>query len=155
MLAGEAMRGALAEIEPDLARERLTAGAGEGKGRIVMATVQGDVHDIGKNLVALMLRNHGYEVFDLGKDVPAEAIIEAVRSHSPDIIGLSALMTTTLAAMRDTIAAVRAAGVGDVKFMVGGAAVTEHFAKEAGADGFSADAVAAVKLAGRLMEGGA
>ncbi len=152
MLAGEAMRRALEEIEPDLSRER-AADAGTAKGRIVVATVAGDVHDIGKNLVTLMLRNHGYEVFDLGKDVPADAVIEAARTHNPHIIGLSALMTTTLAAMRDTIKAVREAGVTNAKFMVGGAAVTEHFAAEAGADGYSPDAVAAVKLAGDLMEG--
>ncbi|MCC8189708.1 MAG: cobalamin-dependent protein, partial [Planctomycetes bacterium] len=151
MLAGEAMRLALAEVEPDLAAERQGGGEQESRGRIVMATVKGDVHDIGKNLVSLMLRNHGYEVIDLGKDVPPETVIQAIREYSPGVVGLSALMTTTLAAMRETIEAVRAAGLG-VKFMVGGAAVTEHFAAEAGADGYSADAVAAVKLAGELLE---
>ncbi len=153
MLAGEAMRKALEEIEPDLARERVGAGPVETKGRVIMATVEGDVHDIGKNLVTLMLRNHGFDVVDLGKDVAAEAVIAAAREHRPDIIGLSALMTTTLAAMEKTITAVRAAGI-SVRFMVGGAAVTEHFAAAAGADGFAPDAVAAVKLAGELLEGG-
>lgn len=151
MLAGEAMRLALAEVEPDLERERGGAEAGEAKGRIVMATVKGDVHDIGKNLVTLMLRNHGYEVVDLGKDVSAEQVIEAVRVHHADVVGLSALMTTTLAAMKATIQAARNAGV-TVKFMVGGAAVTEHFATEVGADGFAPDAVSAVKLAADLIK---
>ncbi|MDR1745405.1 MAG: homocysteine S-methyltransferase family protein, partial [Planctomycetota bacterium] len=99
MLSGEAMRLALAGIEPDLAKERTASGPSRAKGKIVIATVEGDVHDIGKNLVALMLRNHGYEVFDLGKDVSSESVIQAAREHRPDIIGLSALMTTTLAAM--------------------------------------------------------
>ncbi len=150
MLAGEAMRLALAEIEPDLARERSAGTGGGGRGRVVMATVKGDVHDIGKNLVALMLRNHGFEVFDLGKDVPAEEIVKAAREQRADLVGLSALMTTTLSAMRAAIQAVREAGIG-AGVMVGGAAVTGHFAREAGADGYAADAVAAVKLAGELL----
>jgi 5-methyltetrahydrofolate--homocysteine methyltransferase len=151
MLAGEAMRLSLAELEPDLAKDR-GAAAAESKGRIVFATVEGDVHDIGKNLVVLMLRNHGFDVVDLGKDVPPAAVIDAVETHKPDIVGLSALMTTTLAAMQKTIKTVRESGAGaKVKFMVGGAAVTEHFANEAGADGYSPDAVSAVKLAGELI----
>ncbi len=150
MLAGEAMRLALAELEPDLAKTR-GAGAGPPRGKILVATVEGDVHDIGKNLVTLMLRNHGFEVIDLGKDVSPAAIVAAMKEHRPDIVGLSALMTTTLAAMQRTIAAVRDAGYGAAKFMVGGAAVTEHFAKEAGADGYSPDAVSAVRLAADLI----
>ncbi len=154
MLSGEAMRKALAELEPDLERERASAakslGNVPGKGRIVMATVKGDVHDIGKNLVTLMLKNHGYEVFDLGKDIPAAAVAAAARERKADIVGLSALMTTTLKAMRETVAEIRASGL-EVKVMVGGAAVTEHFAMEAGADGYAPDAVAAVKLAADLM----
>lgn len=149
MLAGEAMRLALQVVEPELAKERTAA---SDRGRIIMATVKGDVHDIGKNLVALMLRNHGFTVHDLGKDVPAEAVIRAAAEQKADIVGLSALMTTTLAAMRQTIQTARAAGV-TAKFMVGGAAVTEHFAAEIGADGYSADAVSAVKLANDLMAG--
>ena len=153
MLAGEAMRLALGEIEPDLAQERRASGSiGEAKGRIIMATVKGDVHDIGKNLVSLMLRNHGYEVFDVGKDVSAEEIIAAAKENRADIVGLSALMTTTLEAMKKTILAVREAGV-TARVMVGGAAVTEHFAAEIGADGYAPDAVTAVKLAGDLMVG--
>jgi 5-methyltetrahydrofolate--homocysteine methyltransferase len=151
MLAGEAMRLALAEIEPDLARGRKTGDDADPRGRIVMATVKGDVHDIGKNLVSLMLRNHGFEVFDLGKDVPAAEIIREARERRADIVGLSALMTTTLAAMRETIRRLREAGLA-VKIMIGGAAVTENFAAEAGADGHSRDAVSAVRLAGALLE---
>ncbi len=149
MLAGEAMRKALDAIEPELAAERAAGADSSCKGKIVMATVKGDVHDIGKNLVTLMLRNHGFDVLDLGKDVSSEQVIQAIDKEKPQVVGLSALMTTTLAAMRDTISAVRGAGK-QVKFMVGGAAVTEHFAHEAGADGYAADAVAAVKLAGEL-----
>lgn len=151
MLSGEAMRLALAEIEPDLARERVESGGGsESSGRVVVATVAGDVHDIGKNLVTLMLRNHGFDVEDLGKDVPVLDVVKAVQEKKPEILGLSALMTTTLASMRETIQAVRTAGI-QIKVMVGGAAVTEHFAQEIGADGYSEDAVSAVKLATRLM----
>ncbi len=151
MLAGEAMRLALAAIEADLSRERQSGAAdAQTHGRIVMATVKGDVHDIGKNLVTLMLRNHGFEVFDLGKDVPASEVIRAAKENRADIVGLSALMTTTLGAMRSTIEAARSELPG-VKFMVGGAAVTPHFAREAGADGFAPDAVLAVKLAEELM----
>ncbi len=151
MLAGEAMRLALAGIEPDLAAERRAGAGGGGRGRVVIATVKGDVHDIGKNLVALMLRNHGFEVFDLGKDVPAGDIARAAREREASLVGLSALMTTTLSAMREAIRAVRDDGfAGGV--MVGGAAVTEHFAREAGADGYAPDAVSAVKLAGELLE---
>ncbi len=149
MLSGEAMRLALAEIEPDLKRDR-PADAGNGKGRIVMATVHGDVHDIGKNLVTLMLRNHGFVVEDIGKDVPAEAVVAAAREHGAGVVGLSALMTTTLASMKKTIELLRK-DLPTIRIMVGGAAVTEHFAEEAGADGFSSDAVGAVKLAARLF----
>lgn len=150
MLAGEAMRLALAEIEGDLSAERLESGPVASRGVVVMATVAGDVHDIGKNLVTLMLRNHGFVVEDLGKDVAAEAVVRAVEEYRPDVLGLSALMTTTLASMRETIARVRGA-CGGVKVMVGGAAVTEHFAKEVGADGYGPDAVSAVKLVDTLM----
>ncbi|MCD7895547.1 MAG: homocysteine S-methyltransferase family protein [Planctomycetaceae bacterium] len=149
MLSGEAMRLALAEIEPDLKRDRPEE-SGSGKGRIVMATVHGDVHDIGKNLVTLMLRNHGFVVEDIGKDVPAEAVVAAAREYGAGVVGLSALMTTTLASMKKTIGQIRK-DLPSVKIMVGGAAVTEHFAEEAGADGFSSDAVGAVRLAARLL----
>ncbi len=149
MLAGEAMRRALEVAEPALIAER-AGQATEQKGSIVIATVKGDVHDIGKNLVALMLRNHGFSVTDLGKDVASADIIEAARERKADIVGLSALMTTTLEAMRETITALRAAGTG-VKVMVGGAAVTESYAREIGADGFGPDAVSAVKLAEHLL----
>ena len=154
MLAGEAMRLALAELEPDLARAGEAGNGGTAaRGRVIMATVNGDVHDIGKNLVCLMLRNRGFEVFDLGKNVQASAIVSAAQERRADIVGLSALMTTTLAAMRETIGAIRDASL-PVKVMVGGAAVTRHFAAEVGADGYSADAASAARLAGELLEKG-
>ena len=114
-----------------------------------MATVEGDIHDIGKNIVCLMLKNHGYEVHDLGKDVPAARIVdEAVRAGAK-VIGLSALMTTTMVRMADTVRLVRERGL-DIKVMIGGAVVTEAFAASIGAHGFSRDAVSAVRLAGEL-----
>ena len=117
---------------------------------VVIATVQGDVHDIGKNLVALMLRNYGYRVIDLGKDVPAERILQVASAESAAVIGLSALMTTTMMRMKDVIGeAARLQYQG--KIIVGGAAVTENFAQEIGADGYSEDAAGCVRLVDRLL----
>ena len=116
---------------------------------VVMATVEGDVHDIGKNIVNLMLRNHGFDVVDLGKNVPATAIVDAASLHGAVVIGLSALMTTTMVRMRDTIDMVREQGLG-CKVMIGGAVITEDFAQSIGADGYATDAVAAVRVAERL-----
>lgn len=117
---------------------------------IVIATVEGDIHDIGKNLVALMLKNYGYPVYDLGKDVPAEEIIEAAREKNASVIALSALMTTTMMKMKETIALRDELGL-DVKVIIGGAVTTQNFADEIGADGWSADAAEAVKLVKRLL----
>lgn len=152
MLAGEAMRLAMEVAEPALEKAR----AGEarvGRGTIIFATVKGDVHDIGKNLVVLMLRNHGFNVVDLGKDVSPERIIKEALKPEVRVVGLSALMTTTLAAMKDAVAAIKAAGL-KAHIMVGGAAVTEGYAREIGANGFSTDAVSAVKLAEKLASDG-
>ncbi len=118
---------------------------------IVIATVEGDIHDIGKNLVAMMLRNHGFEVHDLGKDVPASKIIGAAREYNAKIIVLSALMTTTMMRMKDTVK-LRDKEKLDVKIMIGGAVTTESFAREIGADGYSGDAADAVRLAKELLE---
>ncbi|MBD3320699.1 MAG: 5-methyltetrahydrofolate--homocysteine methyltransferase [Chitinivibrionales bacterium] len=118
--------------------------------RVLLATVQGDIHDIGKNIVALMLKNYSFDVVDLGKDVSAEDIIRAARRHNAAIIGLSALMTTTMVEMKRIIELARARGLADVKFMIGGAVVDQHYADEIGAHGYAGDAMEAVRLAGRL-----
>ena len=117
---------------------------------VVIATVEGDIHDIGKNLVALMLKNYGFRVIDLGKDVPKEDIIRAAKEHNAKIIALSALMTTTMQRMREVIAYARVEKV-DAKIMIGGAVITQDYADEIGADGYSSDAAEAVKLARRLI----
>ncbi|MHC1752656.1 homocysteine S-methyltransferase family protein [Humidesulfovibrio sp.] len=143
--SAEAMQAGFARLEPLL----LASGRAEKKTPIVMATVEGDIHDIGKNIVCLMLKNHGFEVFDLGKDVPAGQIVDEAERVGAKVIGLSALMTTTMVRMEDTVRLVRERGL-DMKVMIGGAVVTEAFAQSIGADGFSRDAVAAVKLASEL-----
>ncbi|MBQ9140380.1 MAG: homocysteine S-methyltransferase family protein [Lachnospiraceae bacterium] len=117
---------------------------------VVIATVEGDIHDIGKNLVALMLKNYGFEVVDLGKDVPKETIIQAAKEHNADIIALSALMTTTMQRMRDVVELVKAEGL-TTKVMIGGAVTTPEYAVEISADGYSKDAAEAVKVAKRLL----
>jgi 5-methyltetrahydrofolate--homocysteine methyltransferase len=119
---------------------------------IVLGTVQGDLHDIGKNLVAAMLEGGGFEVTDLGVDVPPEEFIAAVKKRPVQIVGLSALLTTTMPAMKTTIEAIRAAGIRDqIKIMVGGAPITKTYAESIGADGYSETAAASVDLARRLM----
>ena len=117
---------------------------------VIIATVEGDIHDIGKNLVALMLKNYGFQVVDLGKDVPKEKIIEAAKAHNAAIIALSALMTTTMKQMEAVIQYAKEQNV-TAKIMVGGAVITKEYADEIGADGYSKDAAEAVKLAGRLI----
>ena len=117
----------------------------------MIATVEHDIHDIGKNLVALMLRNYGYKVIDLGKDVPAETIIEAAIREDADIIGLSALMTTTMMEMKKVIALAKEKKV-RAQIIIGGAVITQGFADEIGADGYSEDAQAAVELVSRLLK---
>lgn len=146
MLAAEAMERAFAHLEPLIKTE-----AAKRAKTVLIATVKGDVHDIGKNIVALMLRNHGYRTIDLGKDVACELILTTAREHAVDMIMLSALMTTTMPGMAEVIAGVRAAQLA-AKVIVGGAVVTEAYAREIGADGYARDAVGAVKLAGRLIK---
>lgn len=147
LIAGaEAMKLSIEVLEPLMLKEQ----SGEDMPVIVIATVEGDIHDIGKNLVALMLKNYGFKVIDLGKDVPKEKIIEAAKEHHASIIALSALMTTTMKQMEAVIAYAREQGV-TAKVMVGGAVITEEYAEEIGADGYSKDAAEAVKLAGRLL----
>ncbi len=120
-------------------------------GHVVLGTVQGDLHDIGKNLVAAMLEGGGFEVTDLGVDVPPQKFVAAVQQHKPQIVGLSALLTTTLPAMKAAILAMRSAGVGEeVKIMVGGAPVTRQYADSIGADGYGENAASSVELARQL-----
>jgi 5-methyltetrahydrofolate--homocysteine methyltransferase len=120
-------------------------------GKVVFATVQGDLHDIGKNLVIMMLEGAGFQVIDLGIDVPPEAIVEAIRNNNPSLLGLSALLTTTMPMVRTTIDAVTESGLRDqVKIMVGGAPLDQDFADEIGADGYAPDASAATHLAKSL-----
>ncbi len=128
-----------------------TGGGRESMPSIVIATVEGDIHDIGKNLVALMLRNYGYRVIDLGKDVPASRIVETAREEDASIIALSALMTTTMMRMEDTVKLRDEQGL-DAKVIIGGAVTTQSFAKEIGADGYSKDAADAVKLVKSLLD---
>lgn len=144
--SANAMKVAIAYLEPLIEKSE----DGEEMASIVIATVEGDVHDIGKNLVALMLRNYGYNVTDLGKDVPAETIIQAAIDKHAQIVGLSALMTTTMMRMKEVVELAKEKGY-EGKIIIGGAAVTESFAEEIGADGYSTDAADCVKLVGRLL----
>lgn len=145
--SAEAMKTAIDYLEPYLQQNKKQ----EKIGTIVMATVEGDIHDIGKNLVILMLRNYGFHVIDLGKDVPAREIIKSAKENKAQIIALSALMTTTMMQMKTVVELVKKENL-SVKIMIGGAVITENFAKEIGADGYSKDAKEAVELAKRLME---
>lgn len=144
--SAEALQNAFAVLRPLLQQ----GGARPGPA-VVMATVQGDIHDIGKNIVCLILRNHGFEVTDLGKDVPAGRIVDEAERLGARIIGLSALMTTTMVRMEDTVRLVRERGL-NIRVMLGGAVVTQSFADAIGADGYASDAIAAVRLAQRLIE---
>ena len=121
-------------------------GEGPGKGRIVLATVNGDVHDISKNIVRVILENYGFEVIDLGRDVPVEAVVDAVRDKDVHLVGLSALMTTTLKSMEETIAALRQAQL-PCKIMAGGAVLTPEYAKKIGADYYAKDAKQSADIA--------
>ncbi|MCR5624245.1 MAG: homocysteine S-methyltransferase family protein [Lachnospiraceae bacterium] len=145
--AAEAMSESVALIEPYLAGDSV----GEGAGKVVIATVEHDIHDIGKNLVALMLKNYGFVVYDLGKDVPAEVIVDKAAEVDADLIGLSALMTTTMMEMKKVVKLVHERGL-RAKIMIGGACITKGFAKEIGADAYSEDAQEAVVRAKELME---
>ncbi|MBZ5580245.1 MAG: corrinoid protein [Acidobacteriia bacterium] len=148
LLAARAMKTAMEQIRPLLA-----ASGAHSAGRVIVGTVKGDLHDIGKNIVASMLEGGGFEVIDLGIDVPPQTFVEAVRRSSPDLVCLSALLTVTMTAMKSTIEALQAADLRDkAKVLVGGAPVTQRFADEIGADGYGENAVAAVTLARRLME---
>jgi len=143
LIAARAMQAGMDVLRPLLAESDVA-----GAGKYLIGTVQGDLHDIGKNLVKMMLEGAGFETIDLGKDVHPETFVAAVREHQPKIVGLSALLTTTMLAMKDTIEALEEAGLRDsIKIMVGGAPVTAAFAEEIGADAYAPDAATAVDVA--------
>ena len=147
LIAGKAMAGALEVLRPLLA-----ATGTETIGKFVMGTVKGDVHDIGKNLVNIMLEGAGFEVIDLGVQVAPEKFVEAVEEHQPDILGMSAFLTTTMPMFKANINALEKAGLRDkVIVLVGGAPVTQEYADAVAADGYAADASAAVKLSKDLI----
>lgn len=150
-LGADAMKAGVGVIEKALAEQ---GGKLDTKGVVVIGTVEGDIHDIGKSVVATLLQANGYEVHDLGVEVPASRIIEAAESHSADIIGLSALLSTTMLYQRDVIELLNNKGIREKYYvLVGGAPVTQHWADEIGADGFAHDAFEAVGLLDRAMEG--
>ncbi len=146
MASAEAMKAALGRLEPLIRRDTDEAGIGV----IILATVKGDIHDIGKNIIALMLRNHGYKIIDLGKDVQAEVIIEAIKKTKPDVVGLSALMTTTMVNMKEIVDLAKGEGF-SCPFIVGGAVVTKAFAASIGAS-YAKDGVEAVRVVEQLVK---
>jgi 5-methyltetrahydrofolate--homocysteine methyltransferase len=147
LISARAMKASL-----ELIRPLLTASGAEPAGRVVIGTVKGDLHDIGKNLVAAMLEGAGFEVIDLGVDVSPEKFITALNERHAGLVAMSALLTTTMNSMKTTVEALKAAGVRNkVKIMIGGAPVTQKYADEIGADGYSSNANAAVALARKLV----
>ncbi|MCX6968964.1 MAG: corrinoid protein [Verrucomicrobia bacterium] len=146
LIAARAMKEAMGLLEPLLAKAGIKPNY-----TVVIGTVQGDLHDIGKNLVAMMLKGANFGVVDVGTNVPPEKFVAAVQENGAAILALSALLTTTMPAMKTAVEAVRAAGLKDLKIMVGGAPVTQDFSNEIGADGYSADAASAVDLALKLL----
>jgi len=147
LIAARAMHAGMHILRPLLADSDMV-----GAGKCVIGTVKGDLHDIGKNLVKMMLDGAGFETIDLGTDVGPEAFIEAVREHQPQLMGMSALLTTTMVQMKATIEALEEAGLKEsVKIMIGGAPVTDAFAREIGADAYAADAASAVDIARGLV----
>jgi 5-methyltetrahydrofolate--homocysteine methyltransferase len=146
--SARAMQHALNQLRPILAESGI-----EAVGRVLIGTVKGDLHDIGKNLVGMMCEGAGFEVMDLGRDVDPEVFVDAVREFKPQVVGLSALLTTTMRMMEYTIQALEGAGLRDqVKVMVGGAPITQTFADQIGADGYASNAASATELARSLIK---
>jgi len=142
-----AMQASLKILKPHLARE-----GAQSRGRVLMGTVKGDMHDIGKNLVGIMLQGAGFEIVDLGVNIPPEKFVEAIKTHQPSIVALSAMLTTTMLNMKSTIDSVRLAGLSsDVKIIIGGAPVNQGYADQIGADGYARDAVLAVDKVKQLL----
>ena len=147
LIAARAMKAGMGILRPILAEKNI-----KGIGTVVVGTVRGDLHDIGKNLVAMMLEGAGFEVIDLGVDVSSEKFIETAKEKKADVVGLSALLTTTMTSMKDVIKAVGDSGLKDkVKVMIGGAPLTQSYADEIGADGYAPDAASAVDKAKELL----
>ena len=145
--SAKTMGAAVEILKPLLGEDEISA-----SGKIVIGTVKGDLHDIGKNLVKMMLQSSGFEVFDLGVDVSPEQFVAAIKENDPDIVGFSALLTTTMEMMQKTVDAVVESGCRDqIKIIIGGAPVTQKFADEIGTDGYAPDAGSAIKLAKSLM----
>lgn len=136
----------------ELIKPHLLDGEVPNKGTIVIGTVKGDLHDIGKNLVSMMLESSGYKVIDMGVDTAPEEFVAAAKEHNAQVVGLSALLTTTMLSMKETIEAFKSAGIRDnVKIIVGGAPISQSFCDEIGADGYSTDAAAATELVSKLL----
>jgi len=147
LISAEAMKGALNKLRPLLAKAGI-----EPRGVVVIGTVEGDLHDIGKDLVVVMLEGAGFEVINLGIETSAEAFVQAAKEHAPHILAMSALLTTTMVHMPEVIDALKEAGLRDrFKVIVGGAPVTQEYADNIGADGYAPDAAGAAKLASRLL----
>ena len=147
LIAARAMHAGMAVLKPILSKSGSSLGA-----KVIIGTVKGDLHDIGKNLVVMMLEGGGFEVVDMGIDVPPEKFVAAIKQHQPRVVGMSALLTTTMREMKNTIDAIVEAGLRkQVKAVIGGAPVTEKYAKEIGADGYAPDAASAVDLVKSLV----
>ncbi|MDD5645009.1 MAG: corrinoid protein [bacterium] len=148
LMAARAMKEGVSILKPLLSADQLGT-----KGCIVIGTVKGDLHDIGKNIVTMMLEGAGFKVIDLGVDVPPEKFLSAVIEHKADLVAISALLTTTMPSMKTTVGVLREKGLPNLKIMVGGAPVTKEFAEEIRADGFSEEAGSAVDIAKKLISG--
>jgi len=149
LMSARAMSGAMEMVKPLLLSRNIDVPSA---GKVAIGTVKGDLHDIGKNLVAMMLESSGFTVINLGIDVPPEKFAQAVKEHRPDVLGMSALLTTTMLRMKDTIDIITEEGLRDkIKIIVGGAPISQDFADEIGADGFASDAAAATDLCKKLL----
>ena len=146
LIAARAMHAGMAILKPILSKSSATKSV-----KVIVGTVKGDLHDIGKNLVVMLLEGGGFDVVDLGIDVPPDKFVEAIKKHQPQVVGMSALLTTTMREMKSTLEAIQEAGLrNQVKAIIGGAPVTDRYAKEIGADGYAPDAASAVDLAKSL-----
>lgn len=146
LIAARAMKAGMALLRPLLAESGVTA-----KGKVVLGTVKGDLHDIGKNLVSMMLEGAGYDVIDLGTDVTAEKFLQTARENSANIVGMSALLTTTMVGMKRVVELIKNEEKGKIKTIIGGAPVTQQYADEIGADGYAPDAASSVDLVESIL----